>query len=178
MRSIHQGQPILGNELLDAFRRSLGERGLSPVTARGYTEHLFALCHLLGIEFMPRIKDLADQQLYKLHRDRHYGALDELFRGAVDWDLINEQWDQMVRVAAALKNRNTPPEVVVQRLASAGSADRLAKALTAFGRIIKTIYILRYIQEEELRRAVQFESRRASAHSGQVALFCQPGRVS
>jgi TnpA family transposase len=130
------------------------------VDTGGYTEHLFALCHLLDIEFMPRIKDLADQQLYKLDRDRHYGALDELFRGAVDWDLINEQWDQMVRVAAALKNRNTPPEVVVQRLASAGSADRLAKALTAFGRIIKTIYILRYIQEEDLRRAVQLQLNR------------------
>ena len=107
------------------------------VDTGGYTEHLFALCHLLGIEFMPRIKDLADQQPYKLDRDRHYGTLDELFRGTVDSDLISEQWDQMVRVAAALKNRYTPPEVVVQRLASAGSADRLAKALTAFRSGIK-----------------------------------------
>jgi TnpA family transposase len=130
------------------------------VDTGGYTEHLFALCHLLGIEFMPRIKDLADQQLYKLNRDRHYGSLDELFRGTVDWDLIREQWDQMVRVAVALKNRNAPPEVVVQRLASAGSADRLAKALTAYGRIIKTIYILRYIQEEDLRRGVQLQLNR------------------
>jgi TnpA family transposase len=130
------------------------------VDTGGYTEHLFALCHLLGIEFMPRIKDLADQQLYKLNRDRHYGSLDELFRGAVDWNLIREQWDQMVRVAVALKNRNAPPEVVVQRLASAGSADRLAKALTAYGRVIKTIYILRYIQEEDLRRDVQLQLNR------------------
>jgi len=30
---------------------------------------------------------------------------------------------------------------------------RLAKALTAYGRIVKTIYILRYIQDEKLRRA-------------------------
>jgi TnpA family transposase len=130
------------------------------VDTGGYTEHLFALCHLLGIEFMPRIKDLADQQLYKLNRDRHYGSLDELFRGTIDWTLIREQWDQMVRVAVALKTRNAPPEVVVQRLASAGSADRLAKALTAYGRVIKTIYILRYIQEENLRRGVQLQLNR------------------
>ena len=130
------------------------------VDTGGYREHLFALCNLLGIEFMPRIKDLADQQLYKLNRDRHYGSLDELFRGTVDWDLIREQWDRMVRVAVALKNRNAPPEVVVQRLASAGSADRLAKALTAYGRVIKTIYILRYIQEEDLRRGVQLQLNR------------------
>ena len=130
------------------------------VDTGGYTEHLFALCHLLGIEFMPRIKDLTDQQLYKLRRDRHYGSLDELFRGTVDWGLIREQWDQMVRVVAALKTRNAPPEVVVQRLASAGSADRLSKALTAYGRVIKTIYILRYIQEDDLRRSVQLQLNR------------------
>jgi TnpA family transposase len=42
-----------------------------------------------------------------------------------------------------------PPEVVVERLASAVPADRLAKALTAYGRIVKTIYILRYTQDEK-----------------------------
>jgi TnpA family transposase len=130
------------------------------VDTGGYTEHLFALCSLLGIEFMPRIKDLADQQLYKLNRESHYGELDALFHGAVDGELIREQWDQMVRLAVALKNRNAPPEVVVQRLASAGPADRLAKALTAYGRIIKTIYILRYIHEEPLRRSVQLQLNR------------------
>ncbi len=130
------------------------------VDTGGYTEHLFALCSLLGIEFMPRIKDLADQQLYKLDRDSHYGELDVLFRGAADCDLICEQWDQMVRLTVALKNRNAPPEVVVQRLASAGPADRLSKALTAYGRIVKTIYILRYIHEEPLRRSVQLQLNR------------------
>jgi hypothetical protein len=54
----------------------------------------------------------------------------------------------MVRLAVSLKNRLAPPEVVVERLASAAPADRLAKALTAYGRIVKTIYILRYIQDE------------------------------
>jgi hypothetical protein len=41
----------------------------------------------------------------------------------------------MVRVAVSLKNRVAPPEVVVERLASAVPADRLAKALTAYGRL-------------------------------------------
>ena len=29
----------------------------------GYIEDLFGLCYLLGYSFMPRIRDLADQQL-------------------------------------------------------------------------------------------------------------------
>ncbi len=66
----------------------------------------------------------------------------------------------MVRLTVSLKNRLAPPEVVVERLASAAPADRLAKALTACGRIVKTIYILRYIQDEKLRRAVQMQLNR------------------
>ncbi|MBV8176264.1 MAG: Tn3 family transposase [Verrucomicrobia bacterium] len=51
-------------------------------------------------------------------------------RSGVDVDLIPEQWDQLVRVAASLKNRVCPAHVVVQRLANSSPSDRLAKALT------------------------------------------------
>jgi TnpA family transposase len=146
------------------------------VDTGGVTEHLFALCHLLGIDLMPRIKDLADQQLYKLDRDRHYGELDGLFHGTADRELIGEQWDQMVRVAVSLKNRHVAPEVVVQRLASAGPADRLSKALTAYGRIIKTIYILRYIHEEELRRPVQLQLNRGEHRHALAKWICFANR--
>ena len=42
----------------------LGPREHSTDT-HGYTEHLFGLCYLLGYSFMPRLRGLADQQLYK-----------------------------------------------------------------------------------------------------------------
>jgi TnpA family transposase len=129
----------------------------------GVTDHIFALCHLLGMDFMPRIKDLPDQSLFKLDRHRHYGELDCLFDNTVSRELLSEQWDQMVRLTVSLKNRLAPPEVIVERLASAAPADRLAKALTAYGRIVKTIYILRYIQDEKLRRAVQMQLNRGEA---------------
>ena len=44
----------------------------------GYTEHIFALCYLLGFKFMPRIRDLKDQQLYKIDKTGSYGELDPL----------------------------------------------------------------------------------------------------
>jgi len=66
----------------------------------GFTEQLFGLCHLLGIAFMPRLKDVPDQQLYKLDKGTDYGPFEPLFRGTVDTALIAEQWDQLVRVVA------------------------------------------------------------------------------
>ena len=126
----------------------------------GFTEHLFGLCALLGISFMPRIKDLPDQVLSCIDRETDYGVLQPLLRGRINIELIVEQWDQLVRLAASLKDRLTPAHVVMQRLANAGASDRLAGALTQLGRLMKTIHILRYIQEEPLRDAIQLQLNR------------------
>jgi TnpA family transposase len=135
----------------------------------GFTEHIFALCYLLGYSFMPRLRDLADQQLYKVDRKASFGNLDPLFRGTADAELVVEQWDQLVRVAASLKNRTAPANVIIQRLANSGPSDRLAKALTALGRVIKAIYILRYIHDEDLRSRVQLQLNRGESRHDLVA---------
>ena len=126
----------------------------------GFTEHLFGLCVLLGINFMPRLKDLPDQVLSRIDRDTDYGVLQPLFRGRINIELILEQWDQMVRLAASLKDRLTPAHVVMQRLVNANASDRLAGALSQLGRLMKTLHILRYIQEEPLRDAIQLQLNR------------------
>jgi TnpA family transposase len=126
----------------------------------GFTEHLFGLCVLLGIRFLPRLKDLPDQVLSRIDRDANYGALQPLLRGRINIALILEQWDELVRLAASLKDRLTPAHVVMQRLANASAANRLAGALTQLGRLMKTIHILRYIQEQPLRDAIQLQLNR------------------
>jgi len=121
----------------------------------GYTEQIFALCYLLGYEFMPRIKDLKDQQLYKVYRDKDYGKLNLLLNKNVGAEIITEQWDQMVKVATSLKQRLIPANEIVRRLIKGSPSDRLSKAFTNLGRIIKTEYILRYLTNQDLRRKVQ-----------------------
>ena len=84
---------------------------------RLYRTALWALLSV-GFRFMPRIKDLKDQQLYKVSRMTSYGPLDPVFRATVDVALIAEQWDQLVRIAASLRHRTAPADVVLKRLAS------------------------------------------------------------
>ena len=67
---------------------------------------------------MPRLRDLADQHLYKVDRQADHGCLNPLFHGVADTHLLREQWDSLVRVAASLKNRTAPANVIVQRLAT------------------------------------------------------------
>jgi TnpA family transposase len=144
---------ILDNDTLLRIREHTTDTG-------GFTEQLWGLCALLGIDFMPRIKDLPDQVLYRVDRGADYGPLQPLLRNAVDTALIVEQWDQLVRIAASLKDRLTAANVVMQRLTNASPADRVAKALTALGRLAKTTHILRYIHEEPLRQKIQLQLNR------------------
>ena len=49
---------------------------------------------------------------------------------------------------------------MLQRLASSAPSDRLAKARTALGRALKSLYLLRYIQAIELRGRMQLQLNR------------------
>lgn len=129
------------------------------VDQHGYTDQLFGLCHLLGYSLMPRLT-VSKQTLYKLDRTKHYGPLDAVFHGTVDLALIREQWDQLVRVAASLRHRTAPAHIILTRLASSAPSDRLAKALTALGQALKSLYLLRYIQDEPLRAQMQLQLNR------------------
>ena len=121
----------------------------------GYTEHIFALCYLFGYQFMPRIRDLKDQQLYKPDKNISYGELDSILNKYIDLELIEEQWDQMIRVIGSLKNKLAPAHEIVRRLGKGTPSDRLSKAFTQLGRLIKTEYILRYLTSSDLRQKIQ-----------------------
>jgi TnpA family transposase len=64
----------------------------------GFTHHVFALCHLRGFRFAPRIRDLADKRLYVSDPDRKYGTLAPLVGGRLHLKLITAQWEEVLRV--------------------------------------------------------------------------------
>src|SRR6266481_1216238 len=75
--------------------------------------------------------------------------------------LLEQAWEPLLRFfPLPLRDRVCPAHVVVQRLANSSPSDRLAKALTMPGRVVKTIYILKYFNEEDLRHRVQLQLNR------------------
>jgi TnpA family transposase len=129
----------------------------------GFTEQLFGLCYLLGYSFMPRLKDLKDQQLYRVDRSTSFGVLNAVFRGTIDVGLVVEQWDELVRLVSSLRGRTAPAHVVLERLAASSAPDRLAKALSMLGRVVKTAYILRYAHDAALRDRIQLQLNRGES---------------
>jgi TnpA family transposase len=144
----------------------------------GFTEQLFGLCYLLGFSFMPRIKNFKKQDLYHPGDGQKHGAIDSLFAGKVDMKLIAEQWDSLVRIAASLKNRIVSAHVIAKRLINLGTTNPLAKALTQLGQLVKTTYLLRYMDDEELRRVVQLMLNRGEGRQylAQHVFFANQGK--
>lgn len=52
---------------------------------------------------MPRIRDLKDQQLYRVDKHASYGELDALLTKTAYLGIVEEQWESMVRIAISLK---------------------------------------------------------------------------
>ncbi|MGB5711383.1 MAG: Tn3 family transposase [Waterburya sp.] len=120
----------------------------------GYTELVFAMFDLLGLQFSPRIKDLGGQRLYRAARDSEYQHIESLLSGTIKTDKILARWDDMLRVAGSLKLGWVTASLFLSKLKSFPQQNDLASSLAEYGRMIKTIFILRYLMNQPYRRKI------------------------
>lgn len=121
----------------------------------GFTDHVFALMHLLGFRFAPRVRDLADKRLY-IHGDiRMYPTLAGLIGGNVNVQHIRTHWDEILRLAASIRQGTVTASLMLRKLGSYPRQNGLAVALRELGRIERTLFALDWMQNVELRRRVQ-----------------------
>lgn len=121
----------------------------------GFTDHLFVLTHLLGFRFAPRIRDLADKRLY-IHGDaKLYPLLSGLIGGNVNVKHIRAHWDEILRLAASIKQGTVTASLMLRKLGSYPRQNGLVVALRELGRIERTLFALDWMQNVELRRRVQ-----------------------
>jgi TnpA family transposase len=120
----------------------------------GYTELVFAMFDLLGLQFSPRIKDLGSQRLYRAERDSEYQHIESLLSGAIKTDKILPRWDDMLRVTGSLKLGWVTASLFISKLKSFPQQNDLASSFAEYGRMIKTIFILRYLMNQPYRRKI------------------------
>jgi TnpA family transposase len=118
----------------------------------GAVDHVFGLCHLLGFRFAPRIRDLKDRRLYVFEGRKRYGLLQSLIGGAVSEKLFEENWLEILRLAASVRAGTVAPSALLKRLAAYPRQNTLAKALRDIGRIERTLFTLDWITDPALRR--------------------------
>lgn len=121
----------------------------------GFTDHVFALMHLLGFKFAPRIRDLGETKLFIPKGDDAYQALKPMIGGTINTKVIEDNWSDLLRLATSIKQGTATASLLVKKLGSYPRQNSLALALRELGRIERSLFILQWLQSKELRRRVQ-----------------------
>ena len=123
----------------------------------GYTEMLFGVMRLLGFSYAPRIKGFSKQQRYGFRRRKEYE--EQGYRivpdGYINTSLIEDQWDQVLRFVVTIKRKVTSATQLFKRLNSYSRQHPLYAALKEFGKIEKSLFLLKWIDLLDLRQAVE-----------------------
>lgn len=132
----------------------------------GYTDQVFALTHILGFKFAPRIRNLSDIKLFTLSKANKYSNLEKLLRGKVNEYIIRENYEEVLRLVHSIREGTVSSSLIISKLASYSRQNSLSTALREMGKIEKTIFILDYISSEELRRKIQKGLNKGEAMNG------------
>jgi TnpA family transposase len=118
----------------------------------GATDHIFALCHLLGFRFAPRLRDIKDRRLYLLPGMAADPVIAPLVGGTIDVTHIEAHWDELLRLATSIHAGTVTASAMLRRLAAFPRQNGLAVALRELGRLDRTLFTLDWIRNLDLRR--------------------------
>lgn len=152
--------------------------GFEPAThyadTGGASDHVFALAHLLGFRFVPRLRDLTDRRLGVFPGATRPETLAKLIGRPFNIAAVRESWDELVRLAASIKAGAVLPSVMLKNLAAHRRQNRLDFALQEVGRIERTLFTLDWLESKARRRQCQAGLNKGEArHTLAQAVFVQ-----
>ena len=121
------------------------------------SDHVFALCSLLGFQFAPRIPDLKNRRLYSFGKASTHPSLEPLIAGRINVALIRTHWSDILRVAASIRTGTVTASLILRQLASYPRQNGVAAALRELGRLERTLFTLNWLEDPELRRGASRE---------------------
>jgi len=123
----------------------------------GFTETVFAATHFINTAFAPRIKQIGKQKIYSFATKKSYAkkGYKILPSRTINTKLIKTYWEDILRFMATIKLKHSSASQLFKRLSSYAKDNPLYKAIKEFGRIIKSIFILTYFDDVELRQRVE-----------------------
>ena len=129
----------------------------------GYSDAIFALAHFLGFAFAPRIKNIADRNLYIFKDSIIAENIKDLNCKFVRTDWIRDYYDEIKRIAYSIKKGHVSGELVMRKLYNKSS--HLRRAVVEMGKIEKTIFLLQYYTSKETRRRIQIGLNKGEANN-------------
>jgi TnpA family transposase len=126
----------------------------------------FWVLHAFGYRFAPRYRDLRSKTdtLVGFHSPSHYR--DALIKPSrkINEPLIVSEWPNIQRIMASLGQKEVTQSTIIRKLSSYARQNRTKKALWELDNIYRTIYILDFIDDIQLRQSVQKALNRGEAY--------------
>lgn len=141
--------------MLDAllYHQSEVPLGRHHTDGGGDSDHVFALCSLLGFQFAPRIPALKHRRLYSFGKPSDYPTLEPMIGGRINVALISAHWIAILRIVASIRTGTVTASVIMRQLAAYPRQNGVAAALRELGRLERPLFTLDWIEDPELRRS-------------------------
>src|SRR5580658_10974623 len=81
----------------------------------GSSDHVFGLFALLGRRFAPRLRNLKDRKFHAFEKPDAYPALKAHLGPRINIDLIRDNWDELLRMAASMNERIVAPSTILKK---------------------------------------------------------------
>ena len=130
----------------------------------GFTDHVFAVTALLGVQFIPRIRDLPSKRLYLFDPAACPKELKRLIGGKIKEPLITANWPDILRSAATMATGAMPPSQLLRKFAAYPRQHELAVALREIGRVERTLFIVEWLLDANMQRRAQIGLNKGEAH--------------
>ena len=131
----------------------------------GQSEAVFGLAHLLGIKLMPRMKNWNKVSMYWPEKGLGLKNIGSWFTRYINWGLIEDHWQDMMQVILSIHNGKLLPSWLLQKLNSHSPKNQLYLAFRELGRVLRTMFLLEYVSDAELRREVRAATTKIEAYN-------------
>ena len=149
------------------------------VDGGGVSDHVFALCHLLGFRFAPRIPNIGARRLHLFDGLAAGPDIEPLTAARIDERLIAGHWEDVLRLTTSIRTGVVSASLMLERLGSYPRANGLALALREIGRVERTLFTLDWIEQPEQRRRATRELNKGEAENAlkRAIFFHRIGRI-
>jgi len=126
------------------------------VDSHGQSEVAFAFSHLLGFDLMPRLKAIASQKLSRPTPGNvtAYPNLQPILTQPINWALIRQQYDDIVKYATALRLGTAEAESILRRFTRTSVQHPTYLALAELGKAVETLWLCAY-SDRGVRRMLE-----------------------